>query len=208
VSNLLTRGNRKLGASIYHFDLPAGRDASCPGASTYCAAVCYARKGHYLFGSVQAKYAASLALWRRKPAQLELQLARELTALPVATVVRLHTSGDFLSAGYVGMWSRLAATHPGLTFYAYTRSWVIPSIRASLDIFRTLANVTLWASTDPTMPTPPADWPTTQIVTDWSLAPTVAHCPEQTGKRASCADCGLCWSSNLRPNARLAFKLH
>jgi Gene product 88 len=206
--SLLTRGNRKLGASIYHFDLPAGPDASCPGASTFCAAVCYARKGHYLFGSVQAKYASNLAAWREHPAQLERNLSAELDRLPAATVIRLHTSGDFISAGYVGMWVQLAATHPNLTFYAYTRSWVVASIRASLDIFRSLPNVTVWASTDDTMSAPPADWPTTRIVASFDLAPGIAHCPEQTGKRASCADCGLCFNRNLRPTARLAFKLH
>jgi hypothetical protein len=98
--------------------------------------------------------------------------------------------------------------HPHLTFYAYTRSWTVPGIRQALDCYRTLPNVTVWASTDDTMPAAPADWPSTRIVPDWESAPGVAHCPEQTGKRDSCASCGLCWSPNLRPNARLAFKLH
>src|SRR5258708_24864772 len=179
---LLTRGNSKLGPDVYHFDLPAGpqRGGSCPGASSYCASICYARHGHYLFASVQAKYADNLELWRTRPAQLERLLSRELDALPSGTVVRLHTSGDFLSAAYVGLWSGLAAVHPALTFYAYTRSWTVPGIRHMLDILRSLPNVTLWASTDPTMPAPPVDWPQTRIVDSFTDAPGIAHCPEQT----------------------------
>lgn len=204
---LLTQGNRKLGRSILHFDLPAGPQASCPGASEYCAAVCYARKGHYLFGSVQSKYAANLAAVANL-GQLQRDLERELVKLPAGTVIRLHTSGDFISAAYVDMWSRLAACHPAIRFYAYTRSWRVPTILAALDLLRRLPNVTLWASHDPTMPAPPTGWPVARIVPTWADAPGEAHCPEQTGKRASCADCGLCFNANLRPNARLAFKLH
>lgn len=204
----LTRGNRKLGASVYHFDLPAGPQASCPGASTYCASICYARHGHYLFGSVQAKYAANMAAWREHPAELERELGAELDALAAGTVIRLHTSGDFMSVAYVRMWARLATSHPSLTFYAYTRSWNVRRLLAALETLRQLANFTVWASTDSTMPAPPSGWPTTRIVDTFADAPGIAHCPEQTGKRASCADCGLCWNVNLQPNARLAFKLH
>lgn len=202
----LTRGNAKLGRDILHFDLPAGPAASCPGASTFCASICYARHGHYLFGSVQAKYAANFEAW--KAGTLEPVLASELAKLPAGTVIRLHTSGDFVSAAYVAMWHRLASTHPALTFYAYTRSWRVPAILRALDTLRTLANVKIWASTDPTMPAPPHGWPIARIVRDWTEAPAEAHCPEQTGKRASCSDCGLCFSPKLRATARLAFKLH
>lgn len=208
--SLLTRGNRKLGSDVWHFDLPAGPQSggSCPGASTFCAAICYARKGHYTFPSVQGKYAANLKLWQTAPRKLEHTLDRELASLPAATVIRLHTSGDFLSAAYVDMWSRLATMHPHLTFYAYTRSWTVRAILPALQCLRTLPNFTLWASTDDTMPTPPADWPSTRIVATFADAPGIAHCPEQSGKRASCQDCGLCWNPSLRPSARLAFKLH
>jgi hypothetical protein len=206
MSTLLTLGNRKLGPTIWHFDLPAG--PSCPGKSKFCFAVCYAKKGHYVFPNVAGKYAANLELWRQNPAKLERLLSAELDVLAAGTVIRLHTSGDFVSAGYVTLWSRLAATHPDLTFYGYTRSWRIASILPALDILRSLPNVTLWASTDPTMPAPPSDWPVTKIVPTFADAPGIAHCPEQTGQRKNCADCGLCWNVNLRTSAKLAFKLH
>lgn len=202
----LVAGNRKLGRSILHFDLPAGPEASCPGASEYCAAVCYARKGHYTFPSVQDKYAANLAALHS--GALESALRLELDALVPSTVIRLHTSGDFLSAAYVRMWQRLAASHPALIFYAYTRSWRVARMLPALESLRQLANFTLWASADPTMPNPPAGWPTTRIVATFADAPGIAHCPEQTGKRADCASCGLCFNPRLRPDARLAFKLH
>ena len=208
MANLLTLGNHKLGPKIWHFDLPAGPQSggSCPGASAYCASICYARHGHYLFGSVQAKYAANLAAW--EAGDLEHLLAAELGTLKPGTVIRLHTSGDFLSVEYVDMWGRLATAFPALTFYAYTRSWVVRAIKRELDKLRKLPNVTLWASTDATMPAPPRGWPVTRIVDSFADAPTMAHCPEQTGKRANCGECGLCFHPKLRATARLAFKLH
>lgn len=194
---LLTRGNTKLGSRVWHFNLPAGE--SCPGASEWCARHCYAKRGNYRF--TRSKYAANMAM---PTGELGRQLDAELSALPARAVVRIHTSGDFHSAAYVAMWAALASQYPGMPFYAYTRSWRVPSLVPALDEFRALPNVTLWASTDDTTGPAPNGWPEAAI----GFRPGYASCPEQTGRRLDCSDCGLCWHRNLRVDARLAFKSH
>lgn len=198
---LLTRGNAKLGKRVWHFNLPAG--TSCPGASEWCRAHCYASKGHYMLPSVVNKYAANMAATADLDT-LERELTAEIAALPDGAIVRIHTSGDFHTSAYVAMWRRLAAATPSTQFYAYTRSWRVAELVTELDSLRALPNVTLWASTDETTGAAPAGWPEATI----GFRSGYASCPEQTGRRKSCSDCGLCWHHNLRSNARLAFRAH
>jgi len=200
--SLLTRGNRKLGRNVWHWDLPAG--PSCPGLSDICREICYAQKGFFVFQV--AKYAANFAL-AKQPFAFLSAMNLELSRLPNGAVVRIHTSGDFFSVSYVDSWSLLAQANPTIAFYAYTRSWNVDAeLREALEAFGQLPNVTIWASHDSSMPGVPAGWRMATIVGDWIEAPAMAHCPEQTGRRASCSDCGLCW--HAKPLARLAFKLH
>lgn len=196
---LLTRGNTKLGSRIWHFNLPAGE--SCPGASTWCARHCYAKHGNYRFANIRQRYAANMAM---PIGELRRQLDAELSTLPSRAVVRIHTSGDFHSYGYIAMWCLLAKAHPIIPFYAYTRSWRVPELVTALDEFRALPNVTLWASTDDTTGPAPDGWPEATI----GFRPGYASCPEQTGRRLDCSDCGLCWHHHLRADARLAFRSH
>ena len=61
-------------------------------------------------------------------------------ALPsTAGIVRLHVAGDFYNRSYFRAWSEIARLHPGILFYAYTKSlpyWVarIDSIPANLSL--------------------------------------------------------------------------
>lgn len=196
---LLTRGNAKLGSRVWHFNLPAG--ASCPGASTWCAKHCYAKHGNYRFRNVTNRYTANMAI---PIDELGAQLDTELDALPARAVIRIHTSGDFHGVAYIDMWAALASSYPLTPFYAYTRSWRVAELVPALDRFRALDNVTLWASTDATTGDAPDGWPTAGI----GFRAGYASCPEQTGRRLDCSDCGLCWHRKLRTSARLAFKTH
>lgn len=199
---LLTRGNAKLGPKVWHFDLPAG--PSCPGASEWCALHCYAKRGHFLLDAARTKYVSNLQLVNDDINELQLRLYGEIRALPADAAIRIHTSGDFHTRTYILMWYVLARYNPDVQFYAYTRSWRVPDLVPALEFFRTLDNVTLWASTDETTGPGPDGWPEATI----GFRPGYARCPEQTGKRTSCSECRLCWHRNLRPNARLAFRAH
>lgn len=203
---LVSKGNAKLGNGIWHTNLPAGE--SCPGKSEWCSATdggaCYAGKGFYVLQ--RAKYAAQLDLLREDPEAFGAMLRMELAKLPSGAIFRFHTSGDIESLEHVRIIREAITSRPDVKFYLYTRSWMIPDLRDAIEreLFP-LPNLHVWASTDATMPAAPDGWRVATIAED-GVKPSGPICPEQTGKRKSCTDCGLCW--NARPNARLTFLAH
>lgn len=204
--SLLVLGNGKLGP-IYHFDLPAGKDYSCPGESTYCRALCYAKHGTFRFPSVQRKYQSNWELAQELDV-LVASLILELRQLSLGSVVRIHTSGDFFNADYIEVWATLAEGFPEVRFYAYTRSWRVPELLPALESLGRLPNVQIWGSTDPTTGPVPAGWREATMVKDWSQASGMIHCPEQTGRKRDCRSCGICFAAKLRTDVCLAFKEH
>lgn len=130
---LLTR-NRKMKASsdgqyvVYNWTLPAYRSATglmtCPAAGT-CATGCYAQQGAYVWPAVRAAHERNLELTRdpiRFAGDMHLELLRLKRNLRGRTlVVRVHDSGDFYSAKYLKAWWQVAAAHPDVVFYAYTK---------------------------------------------------------------------------------------
>jgi hypothetical protein len=62
--------------------------------------------------------------------------------------LRIHVSGDFFDATYVEKWANIAGRCPRTTFYAYTRSWRVPSIVPALVALADRPNVRLWFSCD------------------------------------------------------------
>ncbi len=209
-TKLVAKGNKKLGPNVFHTNLPAGD--SCPGASAYCGGVgedgegvCYAKRGFYVMQ--RAKYGTNLDYLREHPAEYGLQLLAEVAKLKPGAVFRFHTAGDIDSATHVGIIRAICESRPDVDFYLYTRSWNTP-LRAEIESLFDLPNLTVWASSDPTMPAIPDGWREARIYPDEATARAdrMPVCPEQTGKRASCSDCGLCW--NAKPAARLAFVEH
>lgn len=110
----------------------------------------------------------------------------------VGILVRLHALGDFYSKEYVVFWARMLETHPNLAVYGYTarrRGTAIGdqiamtkrrygsrfAIRWSDGGQREDCTVSIHNA---------ADAPDNAVV-----------CPEQTGKTAACATCGLCWGT-------------
>jgi hypothetical protein len=215
----LTKGNSKVGDDIYVFNLPAGLGATCPGASTVCSAHCYAQRGRWRFENVHTSLERN---WQAAgdPFFAE-QVIREVRRRRIG-VVRLHSSGDFSEAGYVRKWARIIANLPGVTFYAYTRSWRLPGLRAVIEGHLVpLPNLRLWysADADTGMPT---DLPAGVRVAwlqereDEPVPPGVdlvfrtyrlrrqpakrvglsLICPVEngsTGQRTDCGRCGVCW---------------
>jgi hypothetical protein len=140
--NLLSRGNGKIGNGIYAFNLPAV--TTCPGISAACSC-CYARKGRWLFPAVKQALA-----WNHRVAwqgHFADEVIEELRRRKVR-VLRIHASGDFFDAGYVGKWTEILAASPRVRAYAYTRSWRVPEIRPALEELAALPNFRLWYSAD------------------------------------------------------------
>ncbi|WP_165252928.1 GP88 family protein [Paludisphaera soli] len=224
---LLCRGNSKLGRElIWTFSTPAV--AACPGATPACRASCYARSGRFAFPSVKTRHARNLARAEGPGfvADLVDQVRRDFVR-----VVRVHGSGDFHSAGYVGLWAEAARICRSTVFFAYTRSWRAPEIRGALADFAGLPNVRLWYSGDRDSGPPPRD---PGVRTAWMIGPgeppgsvpasadlafrvrrsgplkranCVLVCPyEQAVPRScppiSCERCRICFDRPSRPPAR------
>jgi hypothetical protein len=205
---LVSKGNAKLGPNVFHTNLPAGD--SCPGKSEWCngngddAAACYAQRGFYLLQT--RKYRAQLDILRDDPLAFSAMLQMELAKLKSGSVFRFHTSGDIDSVEHVGIIRDAVLSRSDVTFYLYTRSWMLDDLREAIEreLFP-LDNLFVWASTDYTMPAAPDGWREATVVQNHDDA-RGPICPEQTGKRKSCSDCGLCW--NAKPDARLTFLEH
>lgn len=163
ISQLLVRGNQKLGEAIWCFNIPAG--ATCPGKTSLCNSRCYAQRGMFVMPSVKRiharNYEASLL------EDFAARIIEEINQIKPA-VIRLHSSGDIYSAEYCDKWYDVAAACPDTIFYAYTRSWhkttdITPfqhkRLLTSLFKFAGLANVRLWFSVDAETGLPPIETP-------------------------------------------------
>jgi hypothetical protein len=126
----LLRQNRELReVGAWNWTLPAlgaklddGRTIhTCPQAGA-CAALCYARSGTFRFKNVKAAHARNLKLVIDTPAEWEAAMNDEIARyIKPGSYVRIHDSGDFFTADYLVAWMRIAANHPAVTFYAYTK---------------------------------------------------------------------------------------
>lgn len=221
-------GNNKLGYNVFtysrlagHPDNSFGRNNTCPGATTECEAICYAKK---IDGPIKANYQINSA-------------TDEVPPIPdPCSVLRIHVSGDFDSVAYIENWMTRLTERLDVTAWAYTRSWRVPELLPALERLRALANMQLFASMDAScIDSPPVGWRRAWIhrqdpngpwpiesrlfTKDFNLAyrfplernllalnrrqpgeginenlSTPAYvCPEETGHKPDCVSCGYCF---------------
>ena len=164
-------GNNKLGLGVFTYSrlpgLPSrpalgilgdglredgsiGWAGTCPGATPECQAICYARRPVMELGPVALMWLSNSTCDDVPPIPAECQ------------VLRLHVSGDFNSVKYIENWIARLAERPDVTAWAYTRSWRVPELLPALERLRTLPNVQMFASMDPSCEEmPPAGPPCT-----------------------------------------------
>jgi len=209
--SLVTKGNAKLGPDVWHTNTKVGPEGSCGDTvSEWCESHCYAMKGHYTFPSVRSKYDLNFEMLRDEPSLYEAELLADVETLPIGSIFRFHTGGDIFDVGHVGIIRRVCESRPDIEFYLYTRRWQSQLMREAIEaqLFE-LHNLTVWGSTDPSMPSVPDGWREARVFDTWEEATEGgfrSHCPEQTGLRPDCQSCGLCWKA--KPSARLAFAAH
>jgi hypothetical protein len=128
------KGNAKLSKEIATFSLPAGH--TCPGALQCMARAdrltgqisdgkdatfrCFAASQEAAFTSVRESRWHNFELLRGKSRAAMAELISR--SLPDAPIVRIHVGGDFFSQAYFQAWCDVARSHPGVRFYAYTKS--------------------------------------------------------------------------------------
>lgn len=123
-------------------------------------------------------------------ARLEAELAT-LTAQRVGILVRLHALGDFYSVEYVHFWKRMLDTFPNLAIFGYTARRQDPIAYALQGMQWTHGDRFRIRWSDGGL----AQNCTVSIRAEAACPTDAFVCPEQTGKTAACATCGLCWNS-------------
>ncbi len=211
------RGNLKLGMDgVYTYSRLPGAvglggnppKGTCPGASSYCDFICYARR-----------VVTCPPVWDMWARNSETEtIPDELP--PDAKLVRLHVSGDFTTPKYVQQWIALALRRADVYFWGYTRSWRLSDLLPDLNQLCDLPNVQLFASMDQSiMELPPKGWrrawladdiraisgggPGAEQGLDFWLGEGIHNfkavdgrpiylCPEETGRKANCQECNYC----------------
>ena len=179
-------GNAKLGHRVGVVNRLPG--ATCPGASEWCARECYAKRGQ-----TRMKHPLYATRYIELPASLP-------------ALVRFHASGDFDTQEYIDWSIFVVREYRSTMFWAYTRSWTVPTLLPSLEILRAEPNMQLFASTDATMPDrPPAGWRIAYIQGDVRYTGIGMTCLEQTGKMRDCNSCTYCFR---KPRGHVEFITH
>jgi ferredoxin len=87
VANLVTK-NGKQAAIANTFGLPAGKDYSCPGATSICESVCYAGKLEKLFKGVKTNLLHNWELLRNADMETMYQLLNEMIIDSAALILK------------------------------------------------------------------------------------------------------------------------
>ena len=132
------------------FGLAAGREFSCPGATSACEPICYAGKLERLFKGMRVVVTGNLETIQGMTAneaiaalnELITEFERQCEKWDADKLFRIHHDGDFFSLRYAGYWRRVMNEHPDVTFWAYTRSFHL------VGMFADIPNFTRYRSVD------------------------------------------------------------
>jgi hypothetical protein len=128
--------------------------------------------------------------------RLTLEIKTLLTKYPQGILLRLHVLGDFFSVGYVNFWRKLRKQNPTLQIFGYTHRVPSSSIGKAIQKLNSEGAWIRWSDPERNRK---------QILTMGATVISADQqedgrfkdgivCPEQTGKTAGCATCGLCWA--------------
>jgi len=193
------KNNKKLGGLItkgrwkgkYLYSLTLEERATCP---RYCHHWddCYGNNMPFA-----KRYAVNPSLCP----SIHTDIMRLRNKHPQGIVIRLHVLGDFYSPEYVTFWEHMLDLFPDLCLFGYTaRSGddVQYAIHTKLNVRYPSRCVIRYSRNLPFNET----LHEARYATDESFSGDSFTCPEQTGKAASCADCGACWGSHATKSVR------
>jgi len=139
------------------FGLLAGPQGSCPDATAFCVAHCYAgaesNGSEKIFPSVKAlvtrNYEALSSASRDEMISMLDTMISEFSAEcekhAASKLFRIHWDGDFFSGIYAAAWSHVIKAHADVSFWAYTR---VGSAASYLQAQKH-ENLSLYFSADP-----------------------------------------------------------
>jgi hypothetical protein len=149
VANAVTPNGKQ--ASIANtFGLPAGKNYSCPGATSVCESVCYAGKLEKVFPTVKKNLLHNWELVKDADHDTIEALLEEMIADFKADCVkrnakmlfRIHWDGDFFNDTYTFAWKHVILNHPDIQFWVYTR------VKSAALMLKGIENLSLYYSTD------------------------------------------------------------
>jgi len=149
VANLVTK-NGKQAAIANTFGLPAGKEYSCPGATSICESVCYAGKLEKLYKAVRANLLHNWELLRNADEPTMVDLLEDMIADFKADCVkknapmlfRIHWDGDFFNDTYTRAWQYVILNNTDIQFWVYTR------VKSAALMLNNISNLSLYYSTD------------------------------------------------------------
>jgi ferredoxin len=132
------------------FGLPAGKNFSCPGATSVCESVCYAGKLERVYKGVKATLLHNWELLRNADMETMSLLLSDMIADFVADcnkrnaekLFRIHWDGDFFNDTYTYAWKAVIQNNPDVQFWVYTR------VKNAAVILKDIPNLSLYYSTD------------------------------------------------------------
>ncbi|WP_162136359.1 GP88 family protein [Zavarzinella formosa] len=136
-------GNQKVGDAIHLWGLPAV--TTCPGMTSVCQGVCYALRSRFRFQTVKDRLAWNLEQTERDDfcGRMTKEIRRK-----GCLVLRVHSSGDFMSKEYAEKWLWIMRKCPKPRYFWYSRSWRIPEIATVLEQMAALKCCRAWYSLD------------------------------------------------------------
>ena len=142
--------NGKTASIANTFGLPAGKEYSCPGATSVCESVCYAGKLEKLFKGVKINLMHNWELLKDEDTQGMYTLLSEMIAefkkdcvkKDAPMLFRIHWDGDFFNDDYTHAWRMVIEEQPDIQFWVYTR------VKSAALILKDIANLSLYYSTD------------------------------------------------------------
>ena len=142
--------NGKTATIANTFGLPAGKNFSCPGATSVCESVCYAGKLENLFPGVKKNLLHNWNLVKDADHDTIEAMLMEMIAdfkkdcdkRNAPKLFRIHWDGDFFNDTYTFAWKHVILNHPDIQFWVYTR------VRSAALMLKDIDNLSLYYSTD------------------------------------------------------------
>ena len=132
------------------FGLPAGKQYSCPGATSICESVCYAGKLEKVYKGVKAVLLHNWELLKNADTETMVNLINDMIVefkadcdkKNAAKLFRIHWDGDFFNDTYTYAWKTVIENHKDVQFWVYTR------VSNAAVILKGIDNLSLYYSTD------------------------------------------------------------
>lgn len=132
------------------FGLPAGKEYSCPNATSVCSSVCYAGKLEKVYKGVKATLLHNWELLKnadrnemvRLLDEMIIDFKKDCEKRDADKLFRIHWDGDFFSDSYAYAWKTVIEKNADVQFWVYTR------VPTAAIILNGISNLSLYFSTD------------------------------------------------------------